>query len=58
MGKKNIYNNGIIAIDCETTPLNAVTNIVGFSISIGKWKTITFQMVYDLEKQISIEDFY
>ena len=57
MGKK-IYDNGVIAIDCETTSLNAVeANIVGFSISTGIGDACYIPLAHNLEEQVSIEEF-
>ena len=55
---KKIYDNGVIAIDCETTSLNAVeANIVGFSISTGIGDACYIPLAHNLEEQVSIEEF-
>ncbi len=55
---QKIYDNGVIAIDCETTSLNAVeANIVGFSISTGIGDACYIPLAHNLEEQVSIEEF-
>ncbi|MFL2662478.1 MAG: DNA polymerase I [Alphaproteobacteria bacterium] len=55
---QKIYDHGVIAIDCETTSLNAVeANIVGLSISIGNGDACYIPLAHDIEEQISIDEF-
>ncbi len=56
--KKKIYDNGIVAIDCETTSLNAVeAEIVGFSMSINNSSACYIPLKHNINQQIKLNDF-
>ncbi len=55
---RNVYDNGAVAIDCETTSLNAVeAEIVGFSMSIGNNIACYIPLKHDTKNQIGLRDF-
>ena len=55
---KCVYDNGNVAIDCETTSLNAVeAKIVGFSMSVGESNSCYIPLMHKIEKQINFDDF-
>ena len=48
---KCVYDNGNVAIDCETTSLNAVeAKIVGFSMSVGESNSCYIPLMHKIDK--------